>query len=138
MIVSAVQRKSGFNNSAMAAAMLISIMAISGCQSNPFKREPVPEPRYVPTIILGDSETLSILASRVPCTSALPMQCMLAKTQESGEIFQIPYDWIEGFEAKPGREYVLRVRPQIDEAQQRRTGHWTLQTIVSERMVSRP
>lgn len=120
------------------SGLLMAITAISGCQSNVFKREPVPEPRYIPTIILGEAQSLTILPNRVACASALPMQCMLAKTSTTGEVFQIPYDWIEGFEAKPNMEYQITARPQIDESKQSQTGQWTLQNIVSQRSVTTP
>ena len=124
------------NKSIAFGGLFITMVLASGCQSNVFKREPVPEPRYVPTIILGEAQTLTILPTRVSCESALPMQCMLAKSAASGEIFQIPYDWIEGFSAVPGMEYQISVRPQVDENKQSLTGHWTLQNIISQRMVA--
>ena len=121
------------NQQMLSASLVMAMVTLSGCQTNPFHREPVPEPRYVPTIILGEAQSLTILPSRVPCSSALPMQCLLAKTANSGEIFQIPYDWIEGFAARPGIEYQIIARPQVDEGRQQPTGHWTLQTINSQR-----
>lgn len=121
------------NKPVLAASTLIAAMVLNGCQSSMFKSDPVPTPRYVPTIILGEAQNLTILPTRVPCSSALPMQCLLAKTASSGEIFQIPYDWIEGFEPRTGIEYQIVARPQVDEALGQPTGHWTLQTINSQR-----
>ncbi len=117
------------------AALLSAVTLLSACQTSPFSRPPVPEPRYIPTIVLGEVQTLTITPNRVACQSALPMQCLLAKSEQDGSIFQIPYYWIEGFEPKLGTEYVIRVRPQIDEGRQSLNGHWTLQNILSQRMV---
>lgn len=124
------------NKSMIMGGLLVGLMTVSGCQSNIFKRQPVAEPRYVPTIVLGDIQNLTIMPTRVSCASTLPMQCLLAKTSSTGEVFQIPYDWIEGFEAKPGMEYQISARPQIDEGRQSLTGHWTLQSIISQRQVT--
>lgn len=118
--------------------LLSSATLLSACQTSPFSREPVPEPRYVPTIVLGEAQTLTIMPERIACASALPMQCLLAKSSKDGSVFQVPYDWIDDFEPKLGIEYVISVRPQIDEAQKSLTGHWTLQNILSQRMVGTP
>ena len=118
--------------------LLSSATLLSACQTSPFSREPVPEPRYVPTIVLGEAQTLTIMPERIACASALPMQCLLAKSSKDGSVFQVPYDWIDDFEPKLGIEYVISVRPQIDEAQKSLTGHWTLQNILSQRMVGKP
>lgn len=115
--------------------LLCSTILLSACQTSPFAREPVPEPRYVPTIVLGDAQTLTIMPTRVACQSALPMQCLLAKSAKDGSVFQIPYYWIEDFKPEPGTEYVISARPQIDENSQSPNGHWTLQNILSQRMV---
>ena len=131
-IVRAIQ----MNKSMVMGGILIGLMTLSGCQSTMFKRQPVPDPRYVPTIVLGEIQNLTILPARVSCASTLPMQCLLAKTTATGEVFQIPYDWIEGFEARPGTEYQISARPQIDEGRQSLTGHWTLQKIISQRQVA--
>ena len=111
---------------------------LSACQTSPFSREPVPEPRYIPTIVLGEAQTLTIMPNRVACASALPMQCLLAKSNKDGSVFQIPYDWVDDFKPSLGTEYVISARPQIDQAKQSPTGYWTLQTIVSQRMVTMP
>lgn len=124
-----------FNKSMVMGSVLLAMAAITGCQSNVFKREPVPEPRYIPTIILGEAQSLTILPGRVSCESALPMQCMLAKSTATGEVFQIPYDWIEGFAGKPDIEYQITARPQIDQGKQSLTGYWTLQNITAQRIV---
>lgn len=118
--------------------LLCSIALLSACQTSPFAREPVPEPRYVPTIVLGEAQTLTIMPERVACASALPMQCLLAKSSKDGSVFQIPYDWIDDFQPTLGTEYMISVRPQIDEGKQSVTGHWTLQNILSQRMVGTP
>ena len=117
------------------ASLLSAVTLLTACQTS---REPVPEPRYVPSIVLGDAQTLTIMPNRVACASALPMQCLLAKSSKDGSIFQIPYDWIEDFQPTLGTEYVISARPQIDEGKQSLTGYWTLQNIVSQRMVSNP
>ncbi|MGP4972329.1 hypothetical protein ACTXIP_01610 [Psychrobacter alimentarius] len=111
---------------------------LSACQTSPFSREPVPEPRYIPTIVLGEAQTLTIMPNRVACASALPMQCLLAKSNKDGSVFQIPYDWVDDFKPTLGTEYVISARPQIDQAKQSPTGYWTLQNIVSQRMVTMP
>ena len=117
-------------------ARLLSVATLlTACQTS---REPIPEPRYVPTIVLGDAQTLTIMPNRVACASALPMQCLLAKSSKDGSVFQVPYDWIEDFEPTLGTEYVISARPQIDEAKQSLTGYWTLQNVVSQRMVGTP
>ena len=108
---------------------------LSACQTSPFAREPVPEPRYIPTIVLGEAQTLTIMPNRVACASALPMQCLLAKSSKDGSVFQVPYDWIDDFKPSLGTEYIISVRPKIDEAKKSLTGHWTLQNILSQRMV---
>lgn len=118
--------------------LLCGATVLSACQSSPFAREPVPEPRYIPTITLGEAQTLTIMPTRVACESALPMQCLLAKSSKDGSVFQIPYDWIEDFKPSLGLEYVISARPQIDEGQQNLTGHWSLQKILSQRMVGTP
>ncbi len=111
---------------------------LSACQTSPFSREPVPEPRYIPTIVLGEAQTLTIMPNRVACASALPMQCLLAKSNKDSSVFQIPYDWVDDFKPTLGTEYVISARPQIDQAKQSPTGYWTLQNIVSQRMVTMP
>lgn len=111
---------------------------LSACQTSPFSRKPVPEPRYIPTIVLGEAQTLTIMPNRVACASALPMQCLLAKSNKDGSVFQIPYDWVDDFKPTLGTEYVISARPQIDQAKQSPTGYWTLQNIVSQRMVTMP
>lgn len=118
--------------------LLCSTVMLSACQTSPFAREPVPEPRYIPSIVLGEVQTLTIMPARVACASALPMQCLLAKSNKDGSIFQIPYDWIDDFKPSLGVEYVISVRPQIDEGKQGLTGHWTLQNILSQRIVGTP
>lgn len=118
--------------------LLCSVTLLSACQTSPFSRQPVPEPRYVPTIVLGEAQTLTIMPQRVACASALPMQCLLAKSHKDGSVFQVPYDWIDDFAPTFGTEYVISVRPQIDETQKSLTGHWTLQNILSQRMVGTP
>lgn len=122
---------------AMLFGILSSSILLSACQTSPFTREPVATPRYVPTIVLGEAQTLTIMPARVACESALPMQCLLAKSKD-GTVFQIPYDWIDDFRPKSGTEYVISVRPQIDEGKQHPTGHWTLQNVLSQRMVGTP
>ena len=117
------------------AGLLSATALLSACQTSPFaKKDPVPEPRYIPSVVLGEAQTLTIMPNRVACESALPMQCLLAKARD-GSVFQIPYDWIDDFAPSLGTEYVISARPQIDEGQQRATGHWTLQNILSQRMV---
>ena len=113
------------------AAVLAASMLLAGCQSGPFAKQPVPEPRYIPKIELGDVQTLTILPAKVSCDSALPMLCMVAQ-QETGEQFQIPYSWIEGFNHANGVQYQVRVRPEIDMNTQQMTGHWVLQSVVSQ------
>ena len=120
------------------ASLLSAVSLLSACQTSPFSREPVPEPRYIPTIVLGEAQTLTIMPNRVSCASALPMQCLLAKSIKDGSVFQVPYDWIDDFKPSLGTEYVISARPQIDEGQKSATGHWTLQNIVSQRMVGTP
>ena len=77
------------------------------------------------------------MPNRVACASALPMQCLLAKSSKDGSVFQVPYDWIDDFKPSLGTEYIISVRPQIDEAKNSLTGHWTLQNILSQRMVGK-
>lgn len=119
-------------------SLLSVVTLLSACQTSPFSREPVPEPRYIPTIVLGEAQTLTIMPNRVACASALPMQCLLAKSNKDGSVFQIPYDWVDDFKPTLGTEYVISARPQIDQAKQSPTGYWTLQNIVSQRMVTMP
>ncbi len=125
-------------SSLLLTGLLCSTVLLSACQTSPFAREPVPEPRYIPTIVLGEAQSLTIMPERVACASALPMQCLLAKSRKDGSVFQIPYDWIDDFKPVIGMEYVISVRPQIDENQKSLTGHWTLQNILSQRMVGTP
>lgn len=120
------------------ASLLSMATLLSACQTSPFSRDPVPEPRYIPSIVLGEAQTLTIMPNRVACASELPMQCLLAKSSKDGSVFQIPYHWIEDFKPTFGTEYVISVRPQIDEAKQSPTGYWTLQNVVSQRMVTMP
>lgn len=121
--------------SLLLAGLLSATALLSACQTSPFaKKDPVPEPRYIPSVVLGEAQTLTIMPNRVACESALPMQCLLAKSRD-GSVFQIPYDWIDDFAPSLGTEYVISARPQIDEGQQSATGHWTLQNILSQRMV---
>lgn len=124
-------------NPAFFIGLLCSTVLLSACQTSPFAKDPVAEPRYVPTIVLGEAQTLTILPTRVACESALPMQCLLAKAKD-GSVFQIPYNWIDDFRPTLGTEYMISVRPQIDEGKQQRTGHWTLQNVLSQRMVGTP
>lgn len=119
-------------------SLLSAATLLSACQTSPFAREPVPEPRYIPTIVLGEAQTLTIMPNRVACASALPMQCLLAKSSKDGSVFQIPYDWVDDFKPSLGTEYIISARPQIDEGQKSLTGHWTLQNILSQRMVGMP
>lgn len=118
--------------------MLGTATLLSACQTSPFAREPVPEPRYIATIILGEAQTLTIMPTRVACASALPMQCLLAKSSKDGSVFEIPYDWIDNFKPTLNTEYTISARPQIDEGKQSPTGHWTLQNILTQRMVTAP
>jgi len=120
--------------SLLLASLLSAATLLSACQTS---REPVPEPRYIPSIVLGEAQTLTVMPNRVACASELPMQCLLAKSND-GSVFQIPYDWIDDFKPTLGTEYIISARPQIDEGQQSATGHWTLQNILSQRMVSMP
>lgn len=126
------------NKSLLLIGMLCTATLLSACQTSPFAREPVPEPRYIPSIVLGEAQTLTIMPTRVACASALPMQCLLAKSTKDGSVFQIPYDWIDDFKPSLGTEYIISVRPQIDEGKQSLTGHWILQNILSQRMVGTP
>ncbi|MGM8871525.1 hypothetical protein ACS8E3_07540 [Psychrobacter sp. 2Y5] len=122
----------------LVATLLSTATLLSACQTSPFAREPVPEPRYIPSIVLGEAQTLTIMPNRVACASALPMQCLLAKSSKDGSVFQIPYDWIDDFKPALGTEYTINARPQIDEGKQQLTGHWTLQSILTQRMVGTP
>ncbi len=106
-------------------------IGLSGCESNPFKREPVPEPRYIPDLVVGELENLTILPMKTPCDSSMPMLCLVA-TNAQGQTFQIPYDWIEGFRHAEGVGYVISVRPQIDANKNEMTGHWVLDRVVSQ------
>lgn len=113
------------------------LTAMTGCQSNLFKNEPVPEPIYVPNLSLGESQVLTIMAGRVPCDTALPMQCLLAKQQDSAELFQIPYDWIEGFTPASNVEYIISASPMIDNNKLDNeahglTGHWVLNSVMEQ------
>lgn len=117
------------------------LTGLTGCQSNLFKDEPVPEPLYVPKLSLGDSQVLTILAGRVPCDTALPMQCLLAKQQGSTELFEIPYDWIEGFTPAANVEYTISASPMIDNnlidnKSNGLTGHWVLNNIINQQFMS--
>ncbi|MBO1529672.1 hypothetical protein J3492_00395 [Psychrobacter sp. F1192] len=131
-------RHKAFQPHLLLTGLLCSAALLSACQTSPFSRQPVPEPRYVPTIVLGDVQTLTIMPDRVACASALPMQCLLAKSSSDGPVFQIPYDGVDNFTPAIGTEYVISVRPQIDEAKKSLTGQWTLQNILSQRMVGTP
>ncbi|MDN5619882.1 MAG: DUF4377 domain-containing protein [Psychrobacter sp.] len=124
-------------SSLLLAGLLSTATLLSACQTSPFAREPVPEPRYIPSIVLAEAQTLTIMPNRVACASSLPMQCLLAKSKD-GSVFQIPYDWIDDFTPSLGTEYVISARPQVDEAKKSATGRWTLQTILSQRMVNMP
>ncbi|MFI8554129.1 DUF4377 domain-containing protein [Psychrobacter sp. NPDC077938] len=123
--------------SLLMAGLISAATLLSACQTSPFAKDPVPEPRYIPSIVLGEAQTLTVMPNRVACASELPMQCLLAKSKD-GSVFQIPYDWIDDFKPTLGTEYIISARPQIDEGQQSATGHWTLQNILSQRMVSMP
>lgn len=120
----------------LVAALLSAATLLSACQTSPFARQPVAEPRYIPSIVLGEAQTLTIMPNRVACASALPMQCLLAKSSKDGSVFQIPYDWIDDFTPALGTEYTISARPQIDEGKQQLTGHWSLQSILTQRMVT--
>ncbi|WP_227430110.1 DUF4377 domain-containing protein [Psychrobacter sp. I-STPA6b] len=117
------------------------LVALTGCQSSLLKKEPVPEPLYIPQLTVGDSQILTVLPGRVPCNTALPMQCLMVKTSESAELFQIPYNWIEGFDPMPNIEYTISASPMIDNKQlnsetQGLTGHWVLNRIINQRVLS--
>lgn len=119
--------------SLLLVGLIAGVSLISACQTSPFAREPVAEPRYVPNVILGEVQTLNVLPERVACASALPMQCLLVKSGQDGSLFQIPYDWIDNFKPVLGVEYTISARPQIDESKQSPTGYWTLQSILTQR-----
>ena len=117
------------------------LTGLTGCQSNLFKKEPVPEPIYIPKLSLGEPQVLTILAGRVPCDTAKPMQCLLAKQQDSAELFQIPYDWIEGFTPASNVQYTISASPMIDDKQLENaahglTGHWVLNDIIDQQVLS--
>lgn len=110
---------------------VVTSLVLSACQSNPFARTPMPEPRYVPTLVAGTVQTLNIASTRQACQSALPMQCLLA-TDDNGQAFQIPYDWIEGFTPVQGVSYRINVRPLIDQNTGQAVGKWQLVQILSQ------
>lgn len=117
------------------ATTILAAVVLAGCQGGPFSAQPTPEPRYIPTIELGDAQVLTILPTKVSCDTALPMLCMVAQ-QESGAQFQIPYSWIEGFSHANGVRYQIQVRPQIDVNKQEMTGHWVLDNVINQQVVS--
>lgn len=117
-----------------ASIAIAAIFLLAGCQTGLFAKQPVPEPRYIPQLSLGKAQQLTVLPTKEPCNSALPMLCMIAKNQ-SGELFQIPYNWVEGFSHTNGVEYVINVKPKIDDNKQQMTGKWTLQNVVSQKTV---
>lgn len=117
---------------ALLSAVAVSTLVLSGCQSMPFvKKQPVVEPLYVPELVLGSPQVMTILPKRVSCNSTLPMQCVIAKTQDE-RMLQIPFDWIEGFSPRQGVTYQVSVRPYIDEKLQKTTGKWQLQSILTQ------
>lgn len=117
---------------ALLGTVAVSTLLLSGCQSMPFvKKEPVVEPLYVPELVLGAPQMMTILPKRISCNSTLPMQCVVAKTQDQ-RMLQIPFDWIEGFSPRQGVTYQVSVRPYIDEKQQKKTGKWQLQSILTQ------
>lgn len=81
---------------------------IWACQSMP-----VPTPRYIPEVILGEPVQLHVAAYRLVCNSPKPMQCLQITTQ-SGQILSVPYDTIEGFELQAGYNYRIIAQPKID------------------------
>lgn len=116
-------------------AFLLLLTTLTACQSTP----PVPEPRYVPNIKLGESLVIDILPNRVPCPSATPMQCLLAKLtgKPDAHIFSIDYNAIQGFEARVGTSYTLKVRQEIDQNNGKATGQWRLEEILNQNIVNR-
>lgn len=114
---------------AIGFCMLASV-TLSACQSPSFVQTHTPEPKYTPNLVAGSIQTLSINPNRFACNSALPMQCLLA-TNEHQQTFQIPYDWIEGFNPVQNIGYRINVRPLIDQNTGQPTGKWQLVEIIN-------
>ena len=101
----------------------------------------MPEPLYIPQLSVGETQVLTILAGRVPCDTALPMQCLLAKQDGSEQLFQVPYDWIEGFTPTANMQYTISASPMIDNnlidnETRGLTGHWVLNSIINQQFMS--
>lgn len=117
--------------------IVVSIFMLAGCQSNQVKNHIVSNsPTIEPEVILGKSQILTILPTKVACSTPQPMQCFLAKTQDNTvSTFQIPYQWIEGFSALPYTHYQIEVKPWITKHEQKLTGKWVLQKIISQKVM---
>ena len=58
--------------SLLLAGLISAATLLSACQTSPFTKDPVPEPRYIPSIVLGEAQTLTVMPNRVACASELP------------------------------------------------------------------
>lgn len=105
-------------------------LSLTACQNRP----PVPEPRYIPDVVLSHSEILEVLPYRSACHSATPMQCLLVKRAAVGndEVFGIGYNDIIGFAPSVGTYYKIKVRQEIDQNTGNPTGLWRLDEILSQ------
>lgn len=114
---------------------VVSLIGLSGCQSTSYNKNDRTKQSIKVELdtMLGDVQTLKILPNRVPCNSQLPMQCLLVTVEEgtSKASFQLPYDAIEGFKAKPNTTYKISARPLIHKVDKQKTGRWKLESILS-------
>lgn len=113
--------------SALAASMLI-----TACQSTP-----KPTPYQAPVLITKNSQVLEVLPTRMPCDSAVPMQCLLVKPSQGAdsEIFGIGFDDIKGFEPRTGVHYKIRASQEFDQLTDQPTGTWQLEEVLSQNLI---
>ncbi len=114
---------------------LITLLSLTACQSHP----PIPEPRYIPNVVLNNSEILEIMPYRSACHSATPMQCLLVKKAgaSDAEVFGIGYNDIVGFAPNIGMHYKVKVRQEIDQNAGKPTGLWQLEEVLSQNLAHR-
>lgn len=112
-------------------AITIGAIALTGCQST----QTTAAAPVVPSIALQDAQILEILPHRTSCqASAVPMQCLLAKTEgeSDAQIFEIGYNSIKGFEPKVGMRYKIKAAQEINQHTAQPTGFWQLTEILTQ------
>ncbi|OOR90691.1 hypothetical protein B0181_04525 [Moraxella caviae] len=113
------------------AILAAATLGLSACQTT----APVPQPRYIPDIALGEAVALEILPTRTSCDSAAPMQCLQVQKAGSSEVFGIGYNDIKGFSPRTGVRYQIIARPEIDKNTNQATGEWQLDEILMQQPV---